>query len=85
MRGRLNTSAPITGCFHRLGACGFLVTRYFADITDRAKAAGDLATGYSEIYLTLAGMAVLCALLTLALRPPCVATQSAQAAVAAVR
>ena len=56
--------------FAAWGICGFLVPGYFARITDSAKAAGNLAAGYNEIYLTLAAMAVVCGLLTLALRPP---------------
>ena len=56
--------------FTAWGLCGFLVPGYFAGITDRAKAAGQLAAGYNEVYVTLAGLAIACALLTLALRPP---------------
>jgi OFA family oxalate/formate antiporter-like MFS transporter len=72
--------------FTAWGLCGFMVPGYFARITDRAKAAGNVAAGYNEIYLTLAGMAVVCALLTLALRPPRAAAQpSAQTAGAGAR
>jgi MFS transporter, OFA family, oxalate/formate antiporter len=56
--------------FTAWGLCGFVVPGYFARVTDRAKAAGDIAAGYNEVYLTLAGMAVLCALVTLVLRAP---------------
>ena len=56
--------------FTAWGLCGFVVPGYFAGITDRARKAGNLAAGYNEIYLTLAGMAVLCGLLTLVLRRP---------------
>jgi OFA family oxalate/formate antiporter-like MFS transporter len=69
--------------FTAWGLCGFVVPGYFARITDRAKAAGNLAAGYNEIYLTLAGMAVLCALLTLALRPPRAAAEPMEKAAGA--
>ena len=44
--------------------------RYFASIVDHAKSAGNVAAGYNQVYLILAGMAVASALITLALRPP---------------
>ncbi len=56
--------------FTAWGICGFVVPGYFARITDRAKAAGNIAAGYNEVYVTLAGMAIVCALVALALRPP---------------
>jgi OFA family oxalate/formate antiporter-like MFS transporter len=56
--------------FAAWGLCGFIVPGYFAKITDRARVAGNLAAGYNEIYLTLAGMAVACALVVMMLRPP---------------
>jgi MFS transporter, OFA family, oxalate/formate antiporter len=56
--------------FTAWGVCGFVVPRYFARLTDQAKAAGNLAAGYNNVYLTLAGMVVVCALVTLAMRPP---------------
>jgi hypothetical protein len=37
---------------------------------DRAKAAGQLANGYAEVYTTLAALAAVCALAALILRPP---------------
>jgi hypothetical protein len=46
------------------------VPRYFAAIVDHAKAARNVAAGYDQVYLILAGMAVASALITLALRPP---------------
>jgi MFS transporter, OFA family, oxalate/formate antiporter len=56
--------------FAAWGVCGFVVPGYFAKITDRARAAGNVAAGYNEIYLTLAAMAALCAAVVLVLRPP---------------
>ena len=38
--------------------------------------AGNPAAGYNEIYLTLAGMAVVCALVVMMLRPPRAAAKS---------
>jgi len=47
-----------------------VVPGYFARITDRARTAGNLAAGYNEIYLTLAAMAVVCAVVVMMLGPP---------------
>lgn len=55
--------------FTAWGLCGFVVPGYFAGITDRASKAGDLAAGYNEVYLTLAGMALAGALVAAVLRP----------------
>jgi MFS family permease len=56
--------------FTAFGVSGFLVPKYFAHLVDHAKAAGNIRSGYDEVYLILAGMALACALLSLALRPP---------------
>ncbi len=56
--------------FTAFGVSGFLVPRYFAAIVDHAKAARNVAAGYNQVYLILAGMAVASALITLTLRPP---------------
>ncbi|MGH9662469.1 MAG: L-lactate MFS transporter [Bryobacteraceae bacterium] len=56
--------------FTAWGLCGFLVPGYFAGIMDQARAAGDLASGYNQVCLTLAGIALASALVALALRPP---------------
>ena len=56
--------------FTAFGVSGFFVPRYFAGIVDRAKAAGNIAAGYNEVYLILTGMALAGAVLALALRPP---------------
>ena len=56
--------------FTAFGISGYLVPRYFAHLVDRAKAAGDIASGYNQVYLILAGMMVVCGVLSLALRPP---------------
>ena len=51
--------------FTAWGLCGFVVPGYFAKITDGAKAAGNLAAGYNEIYVTLGVMALVCGVVTL--------------------
>ena len=56
--------------FTAFGVCGYLVPLYSAWVADRAAAAGNVAAGYNQVYLTLAGMAVVCAALSLVLRPP---------------
>jgi len=56
--------------FTAFGASGFFVPRYFAQLVDAAKQAGNIAAGYNQVYLILAGMAAVAGLLTLALRPP---------------
>jgi hypothetical protein len=55
--------------FTAWGICGFLVPGYFARIMDRAKAANDVAGGYNEVYLTLAGIAAVGAIAVAAMRP----------------
>ncbi len=56
--------------FTAFGISGFWVTKYFAHLVDKAKAAGNIAAGYNQVYLILAGMMVLCAVVSLTLRPP---------------
>jgi OFA family oxalate/formate antiporter-like MFS transporter len=56
--------------FTAFGVSGFFVPPYFAGIVDKAKAAGNIAAGYNQVYLILAGMALVAAVLVLALRPP---------------
>jgi MFS transporter, OFA family, oxalate/formate antiporter len=52
------------------GLCGFFVPGYFAGIMDKAKAAGNLAAGYQEVYWTLAALATVGAVVAATLRPP---------------
>jgi OFA family oxalate/formate antiporter-like MFS transporter len=56
--------------FTAWGVCGFVVPGYFAGIMDRAKAAGNVAAGYEQVYWTLAGLALAGALIVPFLRPP---------------
>lgn len=56
--------------FTAWGICGFVVPGYFAAIMDRAKAAGDVAAGYEQVYWTLAGLALAGAAIVPFLHPP---------------
>jgi hypothetical protein len=56
--------------FSAWGLCGFLIPGYFAGIMDRARAAGDLAAGYNEVYWKLAVIAAVGAAAAAMLRPP---------------
>ena len=56
--------------FTAWGICGFVVPGYFAGIMDRAKAAGNIAGGYEQVYWTLAGLSLAGAAVTAVLRPP---------------
>ncbi|MBL8222981.1 MAG: OFA family MFS transporter, partial [Bryobacterales bacterium] len=51
--GPKNVGANYGLLFTAWGICGFAVPGYFAGIMDRAKASGNLAAGYNEVYLTL--------------------------------
>ncbi len=68
--GAKNVGANYGILFSAWGACGFLVPGYFAAIMDRARAAGNLAAGYQEVYWTLAGLALVGAVVSLTVRPP---------------
>jgi OFA family oxalate/formate antiporter-like MFS transporter len=67
--GPRNVGANYGLLFTAWGICGFAVPGYFAAIMDRAKASGNLAAGYNEVYLTLAAIAFAGALVALSLRP----------------
>lgn len=71
--GPRNVGANYGILFSAWGLCGFLVPGYFAGIMDKAKQSGNLAAGYNEVYFTLAGLAVVGAILALAARRPRVA------------
>lgn len=68
--GPKNVGANYGLVFSAWGVCGFVVPGYFAGIMDRAKAAGDLASGYQEVYWTLALIAAVGAIVAAFLRPP---------------
>jgi OFA family oxalate/formate antiporter-like MFS transporter len=56
--------------FTAWGICGFVVPGYFETMLDHARDAGNLAAGYREVYLELAVMAVVVAVLSSFLHPP---------------
>lgn len=68
--GPKNVGANYGLVFTAFGASGFFVPRYFAGLVDAAKQAGDISAGYNQVYLILAGMAAVGALLPLVLRAP---------------
>ena len=68
--GPKNIGANYGLLFSAWGLCGFLVPGYFAGILDRARQAGDLAAGYSEVWTTLSAIALAGLVITLLLRPP---------------
>jgi MFS transporter, OFA family, oxalate/formate antiporter len=59
--------------FSAWGLCGFVVPGYFEGILDRARATGNLAAGYQEVYWKLAVAALIVAVMALFLRPPATA------------
>jgi OFA family oxalate/formate antiporter-like MFS transporter len=68
--GAKNVGANYGIVFTAWGICGFTVPGYFAKIVGAAKAAGNVATGYNQVYFTLAGMCVLGIILVVILRRP---------------
>jgi OFA family oxalate/formate antiporter-like MFS transporter len=68
--GPKNVGANYGLVFTAFGASGFFVPRYFAQLVDAAKKAGNIAAGYNQVYLILAGMAAAGGLLALAMRAP---------------
>ena len=74
--GPKNVGANYGLVFSAWGICGFLVPGYFARIMDQAKAAGSVAAGYQEVYLSLAVLALLCAGVGAMLRTPTALTLS---------
>lgn len=68
--GAKNVGANYGLVFTAWGICGFVVPGYFAGIMDKAKAAGDLAAGYQEVYWTLGLLAIAGALVAATLRAP---------------
>lgn len=68
--GSKNIGANYGVLFSAYGLCGFFVPQYFASIMDEARAAGNLAAGYNQVYLTLAVFAVAGATLSILLKRP---------------
>ena len=67
--GPRNVGANYGLLFTAWGICGFVIPGYFAQIMDHARAANDLASGYSEVYTTLAALALAGAAVAALLRP----------------
>ncbi|MGH9722662.1 MAG: L-lactate MFS transporter [Bryobacteraceae bacterium] len=68
--GPKNVGANYGLVFSAWGLCGFVVPGYFAGIMDRARIAGNLASGYQEVYVTLAVLALAGGAVAAFLRPP---------------
>ncbi len=56
--------------FTAWGAAGFVVPRYCASVIEKAKAAGQVAAGYDEVFYTLAGLASMGILAAMVVRRP---------------
>ena len=68
--GAKNIGANYGIIFTAWGITGFTVPKYFAGIMTKAKAAGNLAAGYNQVYFTLAVFSVIGIILALAVRAP---------------
>ncbi len=68
--GSKNIGANYGIIFTAWGICGFTVPKYFAGIVGAAKAAGNVAGGYNQVYLTLAGMCVVGIIAVLVVKAP---------------
>ena len=68
--GAKNVGANYGLLFTAWGICGFVVPGYFAGILDRARITEDLAAGYNTVYLQLAVLAVIGAVIAVFLHPP---------------
>jgi OFA family oxalate/formate antiporter-like MFS transporter len=68
--GQRNVGGNYGILFSAWGLCGFLVPGYFEGLLDQARAGGNLAAGYQQVYLQLAILAALVVGMTLFLRAP---------------
>ena len=68
--GAKNIGANYGIMFTAWGVCGFIVPGDFAGIMKAAKASGDLAGGYNQVYFTLAMMSIAGAVLALVVKRP---------------
>jgi OFA family oxalate/formate antiporter-like MFS transporter len=68
--GSKNIGANYGLLFSAWGVAGFTVPGYFASIIQSAKSANRIADGYSQVFYTLAAMAVACAVASLVCRKP---------------
>jgi OFA family oxalate/formate antiporter-like MFS transporter len=69
--GSKNVGANYGMIFSAWGICGFLIPGYFAGILDQARQLGNVSNGYTQVFTTLAGIALACigASLVLVARP----------------
>ncbi len=56
--------------FTAWGVCGFIVPGYFGGVMKAAKASGDIAGGYNQVYFTLAMMSIVGIVLALIVKRP---------------
>ena len=68
--GQSNVGGNYGFLFLAWGVCGFLIPGYFEGMLDRARAAGNLAAGYRDVYWDIAMFAIVVAVLALLLRAP---------------
>ncbi len=68
--GAKNIGANYGIMFTAWGVCGFTVPGYFGGVMKAAKASGNLAAGYNQVYFTLAVMSIIGIALGLAVRRP---------------
>ncbi len=68
--GSKNVGANYGLMFTAYGLSGYFVPGYFAGTMDQARAAGDLAGGYNQVYVTLAVFAAIGLVLALLVRKP---------------
>jgi OFA family oxalate/formate antiporter-like MFS transporter len=68
--GEKNVGANYGFILSAWGVCGFIVPAHFARIIDRARDAGSLAAGYSQVCWQLALLAVVASLMAVAMTPP---------------
>ena len=68
--GTKNIGANYGIIFTAWGVCGFTVPKYFGGIMVKAKAAGNIAAGYNQVYFTLAVMSAIGIALALIVKRP---------------
>lgn len=68
--GTKNIGANYGIMFTAWGICGFTVPGYFGGVMKAAKAAGNVAAGYNQVYFTLAVMSIIGIVLAFVVRRP---------------
>ena len=68
--GAKNIGANYGIMFTAWGICGFTVPKYFAGIMKAAKEAGNIPSGYNQVYFTLAMMSIIGIVLALVVKRP---------------